>query len=98
MSTLEANLESNSGNKGRMSISEKDELIDLRTKQTILEYLEPMSNKLDKTYEMALLIDQKVQIHNNYENRIRNLERNQWRVVGIYTVVVAIIFFLISKL
>lgn len=95
---LETNIESSSGNKGRITISEKDELIDLRTKQTILEYLEPIKEKVETISDVVIRIESKVQVHNNYESRIRALERNQWRVLGIYAVVIAVILFTVSKL
>lgn len=98
MSTLEANIETPKGNKGNVSISEKDELIDLRTKQTILEYLEPIKEKVENISDVVIRIEGKVEVHNNYESRIRTLERNQWRVLGIYAVVIAVILFTVSKL
>lgn len=51
--------------------------------------------------ETVARIETKVEIHNNYEERIRSLEKDRWRIIGIHTgllAVIATILFLIAKL
>jgi hypothetical protein len=48
--------------------------------------------------ETLIRIEGKVEIHNNYDKRIRSLEVNQWKITGLYTGILAImgiIYFLL---
>lgn len=78
--------------------AELEELEELRTEKKILSFLEPMKEVLDAIKkDVAELrtevtaISTKVVIHNNYESRIRTLERNQYvfgaisLVIGFFT-------------
>lgn len=58
--------------------SELEELNELRTEKIILEKLEPIATTLNEIKLDVAEIKTKVVIHNNYESRIKSLERNQY--------------------
>jgi len=58
--------------------SEMEELNELRTEKKILEALEPITELLNDIKMNVVEVKSKVIIHNNYENRIKLLERNQY--------------------
>lgn len=79
--------------------SEMEELMDLKTENKILKELEPIKALLAEIKSEVKEVKSKVIIHNNYENRIRSLEANQWKIMGVYTgilAVISIIFFILK--
>lgn len=78
--------------------SELEEMMDLKTENKILIALKPLEKLLNETYIKVVGIEQKVIVHNNYENRIRTLETNQWKITGIYTGILAVMAVIFSLL
>lgn len=79
--------------------AEMEELQELRNEMKILEALKPISTAQVEMQLTLQRIEDKVQIHNNYEKRIRSLEVKIWGITSIYTgllAVMGVIYFIIK--
>jgi hypothetical protein len=72
--------------KATIEVDDNTKLTQARNKIIELESKLSTAELLEEIRERLIRVENKVDIHNNYEKRIRSLETNQWRMFGIYAV------------
>lgn len=71
--------------------NDKEELTNLRVEKQISTALEGITKTMTSINERTIRIEDKVVIHNNYERRITDLEKNQWKIFGLFAGTVAVL-------